>query len=63
MTLESLMQLVSDAWRVTADAFAAADLLPLFAIWGLGLSAAEGLAWLDDRSAAADHPSAPILKA
>ncbi|WP_293373346.1 hypothetical protein [Nevskia sp.] len=59
MTLESLMQLVSDAWRVAADAFAAAELLPLFAVWGLGFGAAEGLAWLDDRRDAADHESSP----
>lgn len=51
MTHEPLMQLVSDAWRAAADAFTAAELLPLFAVWGLGLRAAEGMAWLDDRSA------------
>lgn len=53
MTLESLTQFVADAWRVAADAFAAAELLPLFAVWGLGFGAAEGLAWLDDRADAA----------
>lgn len=54
MSVEPLTQLVSDAWRVAADAFAAAELLPLFAVWGLGFGAAEGIAWLDDR---ADAPS------
>lgn len=58
MTQEPLLQtlagFVSEAWRMTADALAVADPWPLFAVWGLGFGAAEGLAWLDDRSAAAE---------
>lgn len=38
---------LADAWWVAVDAFSAADLLPLLAVWGLGLVTAEGCARLD----------------
>jgi glutathione S-transferase len=49
---------LADAWWVALDAFSAADLLPLFAIWGAGLVTAEGRARLDALSTDLHSPNA-----
>jgi len=45
--LRELSTTVADAWWMANDAFSAADLLPLFAVWGLGRVAAEDRTPLD----------------
>lgn len=40
---------LNEACRRCADVLAAADLLPVFAVWGLGLSTADVFAMAEDR--------------
>ena len=49
--LREVVAWTADAWRITTDAFAAAGLLPVFAVWGMGLGAVETLALVDERDA------------
>ena len=56
--MRDLSTTVADAWWVALDAFSAADLLPLFAIWGAGLVTAEGRARLDALSTDLHSPNA-----